>query len=371
MKKLPLVDLSAQYQAIKPEIDAAIQRVLDNTSFILGKEVAEFEAAFAEFCEAKHCVGLASGTAALQFALLACGVQAGDEVITTTHTFIATAEAISYCGAKPIFVDIDPQTYNMDTAQVATAVTPRTKAIIAVHLYGQPADMAPLSDIAKKHNLALIEDAAQAHAATYDGVKVGNLGDVTCFSFYPGKNLGAYGDGGAIVTNDDGIAERVQMLRNHGRKPNQKYEHEIIGYGERLDALQAAILRVKLAHLGAWTEARQAHAAVYDELLADLPVERPFVPDNIQHAYHLYVIQVADKRDEILKQLKEQGIGAGVHYPMPLHLQPAYRHLEYEAGEFPKAEHAATHVLSLPMFPEMTRADIERVADTLRHVLQG
>lgn len=368
-KKIPLVDLAAQYASIKPEINLAIQRVLDNTSFILGDEVKTFEANFAQFCQAQHCVGVASGTAALQLALLACGIGMGDEVILPTHTFIATAEAVSHCHATPVFVDIDPRTYNIDPERIEAAITKRTKAIIAVHLYGQPADMGAIQRIAHKHNLVVIEDAAQAHGATYKGQMTGTLGDVACFSFYPGKNLGAYGDAGAIVTNDDALAERLLMLRNHGRGPGMKYEHQMVGYGERLDALQAAILDVKLKHLRTWTKARQARARFYDALLTERDLKPPFVLDDVTHAYHLYVVEVGTRRDEILQKMKAQGIGVGIHYPIPLHLQPAYQHLEYAVGDFPHTEAAAKQILSLPIFPEITEAEQRRIVDVLREVL--
>ncbi len=319
--QIPLVDLRAQYLAIKAEIDACIQRVVDNTAFILGKEVSDFEDAFAVTVGANGAVGVGSGTAALHLALLAVGVGPGDEVITTAHTFIATAEAISLIGASPVFVDIDPLTYNIDPSRVEEAITPRTKAIVPVHLYGQPAELEPLRDIATSHGLWLIEDAAQAHASQYSGKRCGSIGDLACFSFYPGKNLGAYGDAGAVTGNDEALLARVRKLRDHGR--TTKYEHEEIGYPERIDALQAAILGAKLPHLEQWTEARRSHAHLYNELLSGASITTPFESPNVRHVYHLYVIRTAH-RDRMLEHLQSKGIGAGIHYPIPLHRQPAY-----------------------------------------------
>ena len=376
---IPLVDLKAQYQAIKPEIDAAIARVIGHCGFILGEEVRRFEADFAAFCDlpASAAVGVDSGTAALHLALLACGVGPGDdetpsrltsrhggrdgvsEVIVPSHTFIATASNISHLGARPVFVDIDLDTYNLDPAKIEAAITPCTRAIIPVHLYGQPADMAPILDIARRHGLRVIEDAAQAHGATYRGQKVGGLGDVGIFSFYPGKNLGAYGDAGMLVSRDPQIADTARLLRDHGRR--DKYEHLIEGYNYRLDALQAAILGAKLPHLGAWNAQRRHHAAAYNAALADLELVRPIEAPDRTHVYHLYVVRV-ERRDELLAYLKVQGIGAGVHYPIPLHRQPAYRHLGYRPGDFPATERAANEVLSLPMYPELTPAQIAEVA---------
>ncbi len=366
---IPLVDLKAQYLTIKPEIDAAMQRVVNNTSFILGKEVADFERNFAAFCHVEHCVGVDSGTAALHLALLALGVKPGDEVITTTHTFIATSEVISLVGAKPVFVDIDPQTYNLDPNLVERAVTPRTRAIIPVHLYGQPAEMDPLLEIARKHNLRVIEDAAQAHGAEYRGRRTGTMGDVACFSFYPGKNLGAYGDAGALVTNDPALAERARMLRDHGRR--DKYAHQIVGFGYRLDALQAAILNVKLLHLDAWNARRREIADQYTELLTNADVVTPYVPPHVKPVYHIYCIRVAaDQRDALLQHLKECGIDAGIHYPIPLHLQPVYADLGYQRGDFPNAEKAASEILSLPIYAELTDTQAGQIADAVREYIR-
>ena len=358
MNQIPLVDLKAQYEAIKPEIDAAIKRVIANTSFILGSEVSHFEEAFAAFCDAQYCVGTSSGTSALHLAMLACGIGPGAEVITTSFTFTATAEAIWMAGARPVFVDIDPISYNLDPAQIERAITSRTQAILPVYLYGQPTDLDPILEIARRYDLRVIEDAAQAHGARYKGRRVGAIGDIGILSFYPGKNLGAYGDGGAVVTNDKHLADKVRLLRNHGR--TTKYEHVQLGYGYRLDALQAAILGAKLPHLDSWNEARRANAASYNELLQAIGFQPPVVQPDVEHVYHLYVIEV-DDRDAVKASLNKAGIGAGVHYPLPLHLQPAYGYLGYKVGEFPCAEAAANRVLSPPMYPELTGTQIEQV----------
>ena len=361
--EIPLADLKAQYARIKPEVDAAIDRVVNNTSFILGKEVTDFEQAFARYVSATGAVGVASGTAALQLALLACGVGAGDEVITTAHTFIATAEAISNVGARPVFVDINPRTYNIDPALVEAAITPRTKALLPVHLYGQPADLDPLLDIARRRSLFLIEDAAQAHGAEYKFRRCGSIGHLACFSFYPGKNLGAYGDAGAVTSDNEELLARVRKLRDHGRAT--KYEHDEIGFGERIDALQAAILAAKLPHLEAWTEARHAHAKLYDELLADCDVVIPEVAPEVRHVYHLYVIRTR-RRDAMLSHLKSKGISAGIHYPIPLHRQPAYIKQGYGALSLPHTERIADEVISLPMYPELSLDQIAYVAQAVR-----
>jgi dTDP-4-amino-4,6-dideoxygalactose transaminase len=360
---IPLVDLKAQYAGIKPEIDAAIERVVNNTSFIMGKEVSEFEQKFASYVGAQAAVGVASGTAALHLSLLACGVGPGDEVITTAHTFMATSEPISQVGAKPVFVDIDPDTYNIDASLVEQAITPRTKAIIPVHLYGQPAQLEELLEVARRHNLSLIEDAAQAHGAEYKGRRCGSIGDLACFSFYPGKNLGAYGDAGAVTGNNDELLARVRKLRDHGR--TSKYEHDEIGFGERLDGLQAAILGAKLPHLEDWTEARRSHAKIYNELLADCDVVTPFEMEEARHVYHLYVIRTP-RRDKVLAHLKSKGIDAGIHYPVPLHRQPAYLKQGYGDLSLPVTEQAAAEVLSLPLFPELTYEQIAYIAEAVK-----
>ena len=360
---IPLVDLKAQYASIKPEIDAAMQRVVNNTSFILGKEVVEFEKNFAAFCRVQHCVGTDSGTAALHLSLLICGVKPDDEVITTTHTFIATSEVISLVGAKPVFVDIDPRTYNLDPNLIERAITPRTRAIIPVHLYGQPAEMDAILEIARKHNLRVIEDAAQAHGAEYRGKRAGTMGDIACFSFYPGKNLGAYGDAGALVTNDAALAAHARILRDHGR--SEKYAHKLVGYGYRLDSLQAAILGAKLPYLDAWNARRRAIAECYDELLTNSDLVTPFVPAHIKPVYHIYCIRHKN-RDALQKYLKARGIDTGIHYPIPLHLQPVYQNLDYNVGDFPHTEKAANEILSLPMYPELRDAQVQQIVDAVK-----
>jgi len=360
---IPLVDLKAQYASIKPEMDAAIQRVLSHCGFIMGPEVKAFEEAFAVYCGTEQAVGVASGTAALHLSLLACSLGPGDEVITTPFTFFASGEAISQTGARPVFVDIDPLTYNIDPAQIEAAITPRTKAIMPVHLYGQPAEMDPILDVAHRHDLLVIEDAAQAHGAEYRGRRAGSVGDLACFSFYPSKNLGCYGDGGMIVGSDPELLARVRKLRDHGRI--SKYEHDELGWGYRLDALQAAILGVKLRHLDDWNEARRAHAARYDELFADAEVIRPTVLDHVKHIYHCYVIRTP-RRDELVEHLKAEGIGVVIHYPLPLHLQPAYKDLGHHLGDFPVSEACAEEIVSLPMYPELTDEQQQRVADVVK-----
>jgi dTDP-4-amino-4,6-dideoxygalactose transaminase len=356
---VPFVDLRAQHDSIRKELMDAIESIIDTSSFIMGPSIKEFEAAFAMFCGSSYAIGCSSGTSALHLALAACCIGPGDEVITIPHTFIATAEAVSMHGAKVVFVDIDPDTYTMDVSRLEAAITPKTKAVIAVHLYGHPTDMDTVLAIAKKHGLKVIEDCAQAHGAQYKGRTVGSIGDVGCFSFFPAKNLGALGDAGAVVTNNEEIATKVRFLRNHGREG--KYEHMFVGYNERLDTLQAAILAVKLPHLAQWNENRRARADDYRRLinnpLVTLPVEKP----GCKHVYHLYVVRTA-KRDSLQAYLKDKGIATGVHYPLPLHLQPAYKNLGHKEGDFPATEAAAKEILSLPMFPEMTYAQVEEVA---------
>jgi dTDP-4-amino-4,6-dideoxygalactose transaminase len=359
---IPLIDLKAQYIAIKDEIDAAMRRVVESAQFILGPEVEHFEQEFARFCGTAHAVGTSSGTSALHLALLTCGIQPGHEVITASHTFIAVGEAISHAGADAVFVDIDPETYTIDPAKIEEAITPRTRAIIAVHLYGQCADMEPILELARRHGLAVIEDAAQAHGAGYKDRRAGSIGDVGCFSFYPGKNVGAYGDGGMIVTNDSEKANVAKLLRNHGRRT--KYEHLVEGYNYRLDELQAAILRVKLKHLPQWNEQRRSIARRYNELLADLPVQLPL--ERFKHVYHLYVIRSAH-RHKLAQFLHEQDISTGIHYPIPLHLQPAYRnHPQAGKGKFPITEQCAGELLSLPMYPELTEEQIVGICEAIK-----
>lgn len=360
---IPLLDLKAQYQAIKSELDAAVMGVLENAQFILGPEVAAFEKEFAAYCGAAEAVGLNSGTSALHLALLASGIGPGDEVITSPFTFIATAAAIVYTGARPVFVDIDPASFNLDVSRIESAITPRTRAILPVHLFGQPADMDAVMETARRHGLVVIEDAAQAHGAEYKGRRVGSIGEMGCFSFYPGKNLGACGEGGAVVTNNAAYARKIRMLRDWGCE--QKYVHEIKGYNYRMEGMQGAILRVKLRHLEKWTEARRAHAARYGQLLEGCGVGLPQVMPYARHVYTIYTIRTAD-RDALRADLQQREIHTGIHYPMPLHLQPAYKDLGYGRGAFPMAEQAAAEVLALPIYPEMTGAQLEEVAAAVR-----
>lgn len=361
--KVPFVDLQTQFLALREEIMAAVESVMKRSAFILGSEVEEFERNFAAYCGAKYAVGVASGCDALLWALKACGIGPGNEVITVANTFIATVLAISMAGAKPVLVDCLEDTYEIDPSAVERAITPRTKAILPVHLYGQSADMDAIMAIAQRHGLVVIEDAAQAHGAMYKGKMCGTFGKVGCFSFYPGKNLGAYGDGGAIVTNDEQIADRVRMLRNYGQP--RKYDHDIIGWNSRLDTIQAAVLNVKLKRLTSWNEARRQHAALYRELLADLPVQLPVEAPNVLHVYHLFVVRVP-ARDNVLKDLEARGISCGIHYPVPVHLQKAYQHLGYRRGAFPVSEKVAGEILSLPMYPELTPEQIAYVCKQIR-----
>lgn len=356
---LPLVDLRAQYRTIEDEVRAAVSGVLESGQFVLGPETEAFERELAAHSQAAHAVGTSSGTSALHLALLAAGVGPGHEVITVPFTFVATVAAIEYAGARPILVDIAADTFTMDPALVEAAITPRTRAIVPVHLYGQPADMGPILEIARRHCLTLVEDACQAHGAEHEGRRVGALGDIGCFSFYPGKNLGAYGEGGAVVTNDPELARTVRALRNWGQV--NRYVHELKGFNYRLEELQAAILRVKLRRLDDWTEARRAHAHHYGQLLAGVvstPVEQPYG----RHVYHVYAIRSVD-RDSLALALKAEGIHTGVHYPVPVHLQPAWVDLGYGPGSFPVSEQAAREVLSLPMYPELPAHELERVAE--------
>jgi dTDP-4-amino-4,6-dideoxygalactose transaminase len=360
---VPFVDLKAQYQSIKSEIDVAVARVIESAWFVLGPEVESFERSFAEYIGARFCIGVNSGTAALQLALLAGGIGAGDEVIVPTNTFFATAETVSVVGATPVFVDANPVSYSIHVSKIEAAITPRTRAIIPVHLYGQAADLDPIIETAQRHRLLVIEDAAQAHGAEYKGRRVGALAPMGCFSFYPGKNLGAYGEGGAIVTNDSDLARRLRLLRDHGSP--QKYVHDLIGYNFRMEAIQGAVLSVKLRHLDAWNDLRRAHATRYQQLLNDsgliLPRETPYA----RHIYHVYVVQ-SDARDELQTKLSESGIQTVIHYPIPIHLQPAYASLGYRRGDFPEAERQCDRVLSLPMFPELTDEQQRAVARAIR-----
>jgi dTDP-4-amino-4,6-dideoxygalactose transaminase len=360
---IPYLDLKAQYAGLKPDIERAITAVLDETQYILGPAVAAFEKDFAAYCDAAEAVGVNSGTSALHLALLACGVGPGDEVITVPYTFVATVSAIEYAGARPVFVDVEPRYYTMDPAQIEAAITPRTKAIMPVHLYGQPADMDPILDIARRHGLRVIEDACQSHGSEYRGRRCGALGDIGCFSFYPGKNLGAYGEGGAAVTNDPQFADTMRTLRSWGER--RRYEHSMRGFNYRMDGIQGAVLGVKLKHLEAWTEARRSRAAVYRAKLAGTPAATPAEREGVRHVYHVYAVRLA-QRDAWRAWLTEREIGTGVHYPIPVHLQPAYADLGYRQGAFPVSEAVASEVLSLPMFPELTDAQIDEIAAVLR-----
>lgn len=362
--KIDFVDLKRQYLSIKEGIDAAIMDVLNKTSYIMGENVLKFQEEFSGFCGAKYAIGVNSGSAALQLSLIAAGIKPGDEVITTPFTFIATAEAISNVGAKPVFVDID-KTYNIDAAKIEDAITEKTKAILPVHLYGQCADMDTILEIAKKHKLKVIEDACQAHGAEYKGRKAGSIGDVGCFSFYPSKNLGAYGDGGMVITNNEEIANKVAMLRDHGRSLGEKYKHSKIGFNERLDAIQAAVLRVKLGHLNEWNEKRRKNAALYTQFLKGTGSITPLEASYAKHIYHLYVIRIKG-RDKLQEYLKNNGISAVIHYPIPLHLQPAYCFLRYKKGDFPVAEEYSSDIISLPMFPELKKEEIEFIAGKIK-----
>ncbi len=345
------------------EITRAISAVISRGDFILGEEVEQFEDAFAEACQVEHAVGVDSGTSALELALRAFGIGPGDQVVTAANTFIATALAISYTGATPVLVDVDPHTFNMDPALLEDAITERTKAVIPVHLYGQAADMDPIIEIARRHHLVVIEDACQAHGATYKGKRVGSIGDAAAFSFYPAKNLGAYGDGGAVVTNDERIAKSLRRLRNYGQ--SDKYIHDLRGYNRRLDTLQAAVLHAKLKCLDGWNAARREHARRYQELLASADVVTPAPANYGEPVWHLYVIRAQD-RDGLRKRLMEQGIRAGIHYPVPIHLQQAYADLGYGPGAFPITEQASREVLSLPMYAELSAEQIEYVAGAIR-----
>ena len=366
MTKVPFVDLKAQYQSIKPEIDEAVGRVLESGQFVLGEEVAAFEEEFASYCGAKHCVALNSGTSALHLGLLAAGIGAGDEVITVPNTFVATVAAICYTGVHPVFVDIDPGTYNMEPNKIESAITKNTKAILPVHLYGHPADMDPILEIAQRHGLRVIEDAAQAHGAEYNGRPIGSVGDIACFSFYPTKNLGAYGEGGAVTTNNTDDAQRIRMLRDWGQ--DRKHHHELLGYNYRMDGIQGAVLRVKLRYLDEWTEARRRHAARYNDLLANIDVQTPTDNESVKHVYHLYVIRVRE-RDVLQTGLRKNGIQTAIHYPAPVYLQPAYLHLGFKVGDFPDAERAAAEVLSLPICPELSPTDVSEICVTIARVL--
>ena len=361
--KVPYLDLKAQYQSIKPEIDAAIARVLDSCQFVLGPEVAGFEQDFAAYCSSAECIALNSGTSALHLALLAAGVGPGDEVITVPFTFVASVAAVVYAGARPVLVDIDPRSFTIDPSAIEAAITPRTKVILPVHLYGQAADMDPIMEIARRHGLVVIEDAAQAHGAQYKGRPVGSIGDMACFSFYPGKNLGAYGEGGAVTTGNAEYANTIHMLRDWGQ--DRKYHHLLRGYNYRMEGFQGAILRVKLRHLDKWTEARRAVVNHYNLLLTDCDIETPKEMPWGRHVYHVYTLR-SDDRDGLQAALQAEGIQTGIHYPVPVHLQPAYADLGYKPGAFPQSEAAAKQVLSLPLYPELPFHSVAQVVEVVK-----
>jgi dTDP-4-amino-4,6-dideoxygalactose transaminase len=365
---IPFVDLQAQHRSIKGEVDEAIGRVLQSGAFVMGREVAAFEAAFAEYTGARHSIAVSNGTAALHLALMACGLGAGDHVLVPANTFFASAEAVSNAGATPRFVDVDPVSYTIDPGRIEASITHATRAIIPVHLYGQAADLDPILEIAARHNLIVIEDAAQAHGSLYQGRHVGTLGRAGCFSFYPSKNLGAVGEGGAVVTNDAEVARRIRQLRDHGS--TNKYTHEIVGYNFRLDEIQGAVLKVKLGHLDRWNSLRREHAARYSQMLAGAGLLLPREMGYAHHVYHLYVVQ-SEERDRLRKVLKEAGVQTGIHYPVPVHLQPAYAALGYTEGDFPEAERLSKRVLSLPLFPELTEEQIARVGEAISHQLSA
>ncbi len=364
---VPFVDLKAQYQSIASEIGAAVTGVLESAQFVLGPEVSAFEREFASYCQAQLAVGTSTGTSALHLALLAAGVGPGDEVVTVSFTFVATVAAIRYCGAKPVFVDVDSRTYTMDPTQIEAVLTSKTKAIVPVHIYGQAADMDPILALAKARGLVVIEDACQAHGAEYKGRRVGALGDLGCFSFYPGKNLGAYGEGGAVTTNNPKFAKSVAILRDWGAET--KYYHDVQGFNYRLEALQAAILRVKLRYLDGWNEARRSHANRYGELFAQSKVGVPYARPDAKHVFHVYAVR-CQERDRIQSVLLERGIHTGIHYPIPVHLQKAHADLGYREGNFPITEKLSKQVLSLPMYAELNDAQLGAVAGALREAAQ-
>jgi len=364
--EVPFFDLREQYRSIRDEVNTNVQQVMDSSRFILGENVNSFEKEFASFCGTGHAVGVANGTDALRLALLACGIGKGNEVISIPNTFIATTEAISQTGAKIVFVDVNSSTYDIDVSQIEGAINEKTRAIVPVHLFGQPADMDPIMGVAREYNLKVIEDACQAHGSEYKGKgkKTGSIGDAACFSFYPSKNLGAFGDGGMVVTGDEEVAQRIRMFRDHGQ--TTKYEHLVEGTNSRLDEIQAAILRVKLKRLDEWNKLRRKNASIYDELLKDVDeVVTPSEAEHAKHVYHLYVIRTR-RRHELQEWLKSKGIGTGLHYPIPLHLQKTYEYLGYKEGDFPVAEESAKQILSLPMFPELTGEEIETVASEIK-----
>jgi dTDP-4-amino-4,6-dideoxygalactose transaminase len=359
---VPFLDLKRQYSAIKDEILAAVAGVFESSQFVLGREVAAFEEEFAAYCGVPYAIAVNSGTSALHLALLAGGIGPGDEVITVPLTFVATTAAITYAGAKPVFVDVDPITYTIDVARIESAITPRTKAILPVHLYGHPPDMDSICSLARKHSLLVIEDAAQAHGAEYKARRCGSIGDLGCFSFYPGKNLGAYGEGGIVTTDNPEFARTIRMLRDWGAE--KKYEHVLKGFNYRMDGVQGAVLRVKLRYLEAWTEARRNHASTYAKTLEGSLLRLPAEAPNVRHVYHIYAVLSADRR-ELMEALAARGVQTGIHYPTPVHLLAAYSDLNYNPGDFPVSENVAAQEVSLPMFPEMTQAQINEVSEAV------
>jgi len=369
--KVPFVDLKAQYAAIKEEIDEAIKNVIDNTRFIGGEELVSFEENYAKFCRAKYCIGVSNGTAALQAALKCYGISTGDEVITVTNSFIATTEAITNVGADIRFVPVDKKTYNMDPEKIKEAITKKTRAVMPVHLYGQPADMKRIHEIAEEHDLKVVEDAAQAHGAECYGRRL-PYSDTACFSFFPGKNLGAYGDAGAVVTNDDELASEIMMLRNHGREEGEKYRHKKEGENVRMDTIQAAVLGVKLKYLDEWTEKRRKNAESYNSALEGMEefLSTPAEADYARHVYHLYVIR-CKKRDALMEHLKKNNISCGIHYPIPLHMQPAYKRLGMQEGSFVFEEVVAKEILSLPMYPELSNEQIKFVVEKIKEFYEN
>jgi dTDP-4-amino-4,6-dideoxygalactose transaminase len=368
MMRIPFLDLKAQYATLADEVDSAMRGVVQRADFILGEDVAAFESEFAEYLGVKQVVGVASGLAALEMALRAYHIGPGDEVITPANTFIATVLSIVAVGAKPVLVDMDPRTHNIDPTAIEAAITSHTRALMPVHLYGQPADLEPILAIANRHNLLVIEDAAQAHGARYKGKRIGGFGHAAAFSFYPGKNLGAYGDGGAVATNDEQMAERLRQLRNYGQKV--KYYHEVMGTNSRLDTLQAAVLRVKLGYLDQWNAGRRNHSATYNKSLASSPIGLVRTLPDVEHVHHLYVIEV-ENRARVQAELQSRGISTGIHYPVPVHLQKASAALGYPRGSFPHTERAADRILSLPMFAELTHEQVEYVVETLTTIVQA
>ncbi|MCK5580192.1 MAG: DegT/DnrJ/EryC1/StrS family aminotransferase [Candidatus Omnitrophica bacterium] len=361
------LDFSEQYTTIKDEVDIGLKRVFETGSFIMGPDVKDFENSFAQYCECRNGVGVNSGTDALYLALAALDVGVGDEIILPSFTFIATALCVSYTGATPVFVDVEQETYNIDSESFKKAITPKTKAVIPVHIYGQAANMKEICEIAKEHNIKVVEDACQAHGARYEGQRIGSLGDIGCFSFYPTKSLGAFGDGGIVVTDDEEIAEKIQMLRDYGRKG--RYDHKVKGYNSRLDTVQAVVLAAKLKYLDEWNQMRADNAAYYNELLAGIKgVKIPLIKDNRTHVFQTYAVRLKE-RDRICDQMKDKGVGVLIHYPIPLHLQEAYKDAGYKKGDFPVSEQIANETLSLPMYPHITKDKIEFVCDALKSLV--